>query len=466
MPYQTVPLRIIGGTSQNRSVQANNEQTKNWYPEISMTGRNKAILLPWYGTKAFGTSPQSTDRGAHEFLGVLYQVSGEVLYSINSTGTYTSIGTISGTQRCIFSNSTVGTLNQMVITTGANVYTYDGTTLAVAAFAANTATYLNSKTLYDGGGNTFTVTGSGGATDITSAGAAESNADELLRPYAFGQFVYMFGTKTVEPFYDAGTGSPPFVRMSGGILQKGLGALYSVTNTDQFMYFLGDDFNVYQVSQTSIVAVSPPAIVTQIAKLDTANCVSYAIVIDGQDFIIFNFGDTELSYAYSEQTKEWFNLSSDADDGRYIGSSYVRVYGKDIMFDYSTGNAIELSATAYDDIGNTIQRRRQFLTNSAMLGLGAGKRLLTNKAKIILQTGVGIASGQGDRPKIMVEYSKDGENWGLESWINIGQMGDTSPKVEVTKMFSFYDLYIRITISDPVFSSLHNASLDVKEYGY
>ena len=57
MPFQTVPLRIIGGTSQNRSVQANNELTKGWYPEVSITGRNKAVLLPWYGTKALGTSP-------------------------------------------------------------------------------------------------------------------------------------------------------------------------------------------------------------------------------------------------------------------------------------------------------------------------------------------------------------------------------------------------------------------------
>jgi len=467
MPYQTVPLRIIGGTSQNRSVQANNELTKNWYAEVSITGRNKAVLLPWYGTTTFGTSPGLTDRGGYKFQDVLYQVSDQVLYSIDESGNYTSIGSVSGTQRCIFSNSVVGTLEQMVICTGANVYIYDGTTLAVQDFSADSATYLNSKTIYDSGGNTFDVTGASGASDITSSGKAESNADDLRRPYAFGQFVYMFGYETIEPFYDAGTGSPPIVRMSGAIMQKGLGALYSIANTDQFLYFLADDLNVYKISQTSAIPVSTPAIVTQMSKLDTENCVAYAIVIDGQDFVVFNFGDDELSYAYSEQTGEWVNLSSGTDGGRYIGSSYVRCYGKDIMFDYSTGNAIELTPDAYDDLGNTIQRRRQLPPiNSSMLGMGAGKRLLMNKANIILQTGVGIASGQGDRPQIMVEYSKDGENWTGESWPKIGQMGQTLIKVEYNKMVSFYDLYLRITISDPVFSSLHDASLKVKEYGY
>lgn len=467
MPFQTVPLRIIGGTSQNRSVQANNELTKNWYPEISITGRNKAILLPWYGSKAFGTSPGTTNRGLNVFQDKLYQVSDATLYQISSAGAYTALGSIPGTQRCIFSNSSIGTKNQMVICNGSNVHIWNGTTLSTETFSANAATYLNSKTIYDGGGNEFDVTGANGAANITSVGAAESKADRLLRPYSFGQLVYMCGERTIEPFYDAGTGSPPFVRMSGAIMEKGVKSIYSITNTDQFMYFLGDDLNVYKISQTSIIPVSPPAIVTQMTKLDTANCVAYPIVIDGQSFVVFNFGATELSYVYAENTNEWFNLSTGTSNGRYIGSSYARVYGKDIIADYSTGNTLELSATAYDDSGSTIQRTRQLPPiNSASLGMGAGKRLLMDKIWITLQTGVGIATGQGSFPQIMVQHSKDGENWSTERWIEIGQMGDTMVKVEYSAMESFYDLYLRISISDPVFSSLHDASIRVKEYGY
>ena len=355
----------------------------------------------------------------------------------------------------------------MIIATGGSVYIYDGSTLTLQSFSANTVTYLNSKSIYDGGSNTFSVTGAGGASDITSSGVAESSPDTLLRCYAFGQLCYMFGSETIEPFYDNGAGSPPLVRMSGGIMQKGLGALYSVAETDQFLYFLGDDFNVYQISQTTIAPVSTPAIVTQISQLDTANAVAYTMVIDGQDFYIINFGDDELSYAYSEQTREWFNLSSGVTDGRYSVSSYIRAYDKDIGADYSTGNAIEISTTAYDDLGDTIQRVRQLPPlNSSNLGFGAGQRLLMDKANFILQTGVGIASGQGSDPQIMVQYSKDGEDWSTERWLDIGRMGETLIKVEFQGMVSFYDISFRITVSDPVFCSLHDGSISIKEYGY
>ena len=467
MPYESIPLRIIGGTSQNRSTQANNELTKNWLAEISITGRNKAVLLPWPGTTAFGTSPGSTDRGLNVFQDELYQVSDATLYHISSTGVYSALGNISGTQRCIFSNSTVGTLNQMVICNGSTVNIYDGTTLSNQVFSADAATYLNSKTIYDGGGADFNVTGANGAASITSTGVAESKADELLRPYAFGQLVYMLGESTVEPFADVGSGSPPLIRQSGSIRQVGITSIHSATNTDNYLYFLGDDFNVYRMAQGVVEPVSRPETVAQISQLDTANCAAYTISLDGQYYVIFNFADGELSYAYSESTQEWFNLSTGSADGRYIGSSYVRVYGKDILADFSTGNTVEMSFDAYDDVGTSIQRRRQLPPiNSASLGLGAGQRLKTDGVDLVLQTGVGIPSGQGSNPQIMCQYSTDGENWSDEQWVAIGQMGDTNIKVKYDFMASFYDLYLRITISDPVFSSLHNASIRIKGGGF
>lgn len=468
MQFQTVPLIVIGGTNQNRSVQANNALTKNWYPEITIPGRNKAVLLPWPGNKTFGTSPKTTDRGLHVFLDTLYQVSGDTLYSIDSSGTYTAIGAIAGNGRCIFSNSTVGVLNEMVITTDTYVYVYDGTTLSYqSSIQASAATYLNSKTVYDAGSNVFKVTGASGATDIQSSGVAESSSDLLLRPYAFGQFVYMCGSETIEPFYDDGVSDPPFVRMSGGIMQKGVQSIHSIANTDQFLYLLGDDFNVYQISQTSYTPVSPPAIVSQISQLDTANATAFTITLDGQDFYVLNFGVNELTYVYSEQTREWFNLSSGVKNGRFRASSYVYVYGKHIAADYSTGNTFEIDFDTYSDLGNTFQRSRQLPQfNSSLMGT-PGKRLLMDKAKFILQTGVGLASGQGLEPKIMVQYSKDGgATWSTERWLKMGRMGQYFIKSELWEMVSFYDITFKLTVSDPVFSSLHDASIDIQEDGY
>jgi hypothetical protein len=67
----------------------------------------------------------------------------------------------------------------------------------------------------------------------------------------------------------------------------------------------------------------------------------------------------------------------------------------------------------------------------------------------------------------MVEYSIDGgETWSTERWIEIGRMGKYLINAEFWEMVSFYEITFRITTSDPVFISLHDANIDVKAAGY
>ena len=90
-----------------------------------------------------------------------------------------------------------------------------------------------------------------------------------------------------------------------------------------------------------------------------------------------------------------------------------------------------------------------------------------SKIQFALQNGVGVVTGQGENPKIMVEYSLDGgETWSSERWIEIGRMGDYLKKPEFYEMVSFYEICFRITISDPVFSSLHDGTIFIKGAGY
>ncbi len=467
MAYQTIPLQVVGPTSQNKSQQANSSLTKGWYPEITVDGRSQSALLPWPGTLPFGESPRQGDRGLHVFKSVLYQVSGGFLYKISSLGVYTEIGAIAGVARCIFDDNGV----EMVIAVDGNVYSYDGAALTKGdAEFSNTqsVTMLNNTFLYNAELDNFFVSEAGDALSFRAAGSAESKGDDLLRPYAFSQWVYMMGITTNESWWNAAADTLGFDRIDGGIMEKGLGGLYTVANTDQFMYFLGDDANVYQVIQSSITLISTPEISFQLGKLNIADAVGWTMVLDGQDFFILNFDDDDLSYAYSEQTGAWFNLSSGVNNGRYIGSSYARVYGKHISVDFKTGNTIEISDQAFDDIGQTIQRQRTLPPiNSSKLGMGAGKRLLMSKAKFMLQTGQGLATGQGSDPAIEIEFSIDGgATWQVIDWPKVGKLGQYLVNVEAWHMVSFYDIQFRLTMSAPVFSSLHDGSIDLKLAGY
>ncbi|PHQ82899.1 MAG: hypothetical protein COB69_00175 [Phycisphaera sp.] len=355
----------------------------------------------------------------------------------------------------------------MVIAAG-DVYTYDGTTLTDTGITADSVTYLNSKSIYPATGQVFSVTGASGPATITSTGSAESAPDDLRRPFAFNQWAYMMGVETIEPFYDTGaTSGVPLSRIDSAIMQKGLGGFYTVANTDQALYFLADDSNVYKIMQAQLINVTPPYIVNEIRGLNKTAATAFTMVFNGQDFYILRFASGP-SFVYIEQIDEWVNLSTDVNNEPYLASSYAKAYDKDIVVDFRTSNTVELSPDTFDELGDVIQRQRVLAPFSSVdLGLGAGKRLIMSKISFSVQTGQGLVSGQGSEPQIMVEYSLDGgETFSEEQWIEFGKLGQFLIKVDYWKMVSFYEITFRITVSDPVFCSLHDASIDVKLDGF
>ncbi|MEK0326368.1 MAG: hypothetical protein QQN63_11760, partial [Nitrosopumilus sp.] len=96
-------VEILGPTYLSRSVQFSSQATKNMYAEILPSGRNEGAYMPFPGTVTFGTST-GQDRGQHVFQNVLYKVNGTTLYSVDSSGVFTTIGTIGGTAPCVIAD--------------------------------------------------------------------------------------------------------------------------------------------------------------------------------------------------------------------------------------------------------------------------------------------------------------------------------------------------------------------------
>jgi len=80
---------------------------------------------------------------------------------------------------------------------------------------------------------------------------------------------------------------------------------------------------------------------------------------------------------------------------------------------------------------------------------------------------VGLISGQGENPQIIIEYSTDGgESFKQGQFVKVGRLGQTNLKVKWDNLDSFYDLIIRITTSDPVYYSLQTASIEARLAGF
>lgn len=465
----TIPLNLTGSTYKSRSLPLSAQVTRNLYPELvdNEAAKSKFVLQSFPGMKLFGSS-SGTDRGQFEHLGTVYRVLSTTLYSVDSSGVHTSLGTIAGTARCIFD----GIGSNVVIANGSGkVYEYDGATVAEITDSDLEAplcvAHINNQIIFDGDGGRFATSDVGDATSINGLNyaSAESNADDLIRPYVFNQLVYMMGDKTIEPWHNSGIGNPPFDRVEGGIIPVGLLARYSVANNDRFMYFLGDDNGIYRIEGVAnAIKVSTIAIDRTIAEFTTVDdATGWCFSLEGQNFYKITFPSSDKSFCYAETSNQWFELSSGIDAGRHRASSHAFAFRRNLIGDVDSGNLYEWDIDTFTDAGNTIVRVRDTGPLHGELLGAPGKRIEMDRFELIMERGVGLVSGQGSDPVVMLQVSDDGgKTFSTERWGKIGKLGQFKIKVEWHALGSFFERIVRIKTSDPVFYSFHSASADLR----
>lgn len=472
MPFTTVSLNTTGPSYQSRSRPLSSQQTKNFYHAVVEEGKEQYVLHSYPGLKLAGNVPSGPDRGVRNFAEVGYRIVGNTLYSFSSLGVHTSIGTVPGTRRMIIDDDG-GTL----IMTGLDgQFSYDGTTIQpitdsnIVNSIANT--FINSRMVYTNPTSNLFVMANVNDPTVASglnASSAESKPDKLLRAYAFKQNVYMFGVRTVEPYWNRDTGNPPLFRIDGQIFEIGLAAIHSVANTDQFLYWLGDDGAIYQAVGGQRKRISTTAISHAIEgynKIDDA--IAYTYTLEGMNFYLISFPSENKTWVLNESLdkKGWFEISSGTSDGSYQGSSLVNVYSKNFVADSVNGNLYELDLNTFTNNGEIIQRRRITGSVSGKLLGSPGSRVQMSRLEFIMEKGVGLITGQGEDPKIIIDTSRDGgKSWFSEGFVRIGRLGETQLRVELFSLISDYDFIFRITTSDAVPYEIYSAAIDLRLAG-
>lgn len=461
----TVPINITGQTYESRSRVLSNQLTQNWYAELvdNPTAKSQYVLHPTPGLKSFGTADSGDDRGLFEHQGILYHVSGTSIYTVSASGTHIDIGTIPGTGRCIFA----GMGSKVLIVTQGKAYQYDGSSVAEITDSdletPNSVAHLNNQALYDGDGGRFCSSDVGDATSINALNfaTAESHADDLLRVFVFDQTAYLFGERTIETWWNSGVGKPPFDRVEGGIHQVGLGALHSVDRNDHALYFLGDDSHIYRIVSGTLQQVSDISMHREIASHATvSDALGVCFTMAGQFFYCFILPAQNKSYLFSESTG-WTSLSSSG--GRTFVNSYAYAHRKHLVSDYRSGAVYEWDLDTHDDLGEAIIRIRDTAPlHGEILGV-PGKRIEMNAFELVMETGVGTATGQGLDPVVSLQVSDDGgKTFSTEMWEKVGTMGAFQTGVRWTQLGSFHERILRVRASDPVFYSIHSATADLE----
>lgn len=461
-----IPINLTGGDYQHKSRPLTNQVTRNFWPQPIQTPKAKSqyVLQSFYGLKQW-TDPAvgGVDRGAITNKGILYRVVGTTLYQVNSDKTHTNLGTISGSNRCIL--GAMG--SQIIVVNGSGtVYIWNGTLLTQMTDpnlgSPRSVAVLNNQAIYDAGtGQGFDVSDVGTPETINGLNnaSAESDSDDLLRAYAYRESLLLMGTKTIENWWNSGQGNPPFDRIQGAIINIGLGALNSMADNPDYVFFLGSDFHVHTLTGGSSAVdtiVSTNAMAKQFQGYETiSDAIGWTMQLEGQWFYVLTFPVQNVTWVLPVGG-EWFQWGSSS-VGRIRANSYANIYGAHLVFDYQSSVIYELDAETYTDNGENIVRTRQTASLHGGLFRADGLDFEINSIEVILETGVGLLEGQGSDPRLMISVSKDGgKTFGTERFLKCGGLG-TRRKVKTSGMGRYNECVIRLRVSDPIFWAIYSA---------
>lgn len=262
----------------------------------------------------------------------------------------------------------------------------------------------------------------------------------------------IFGEKSIETWFDAGTNDNPFQRYDGATIERGCAAPMTPLKEDNSVFFLADDIIFYRLDGVLLHRISTHAIEQAWQSYSSVvDAFAFSYTFAGHKFINVTFPSANATWVFDIASNRWHERISYTMDavslGRWRGNCAVSFINQTLIGDAYGGGIGRLSATTYTEYGAQI------------LGIMTSPPIHKDRMRVFIpiyelniQAGVGLPDGQGSNPQIMLEYSKDG---GLtyanrQLWQSMGKIGETTKRLRWKKLGQSRQWVLRHTISDPV----------------
>lgn len=459
-----IPIASKSAPSRSRALSA--ERSVNMAAEIQQEGAKSPVaLFSAPGLTSFASVGAGPIRCMHVMDGLLYVVSGGGVYTVTSAGVATLIGYIPADPLPVYmvSNGT-----QIFLTVNPNGYIITPTTVTAISDpdfpGAASCAYLDGYGIFnDPDTGKFYVTSllDFSGVDALDFASAESSPDDILRVFVDHREIWLFGSDSIEVWVNTGNADFPFERQTGTILERGTASGASVAKMDSSVFWLGDDRIVYRAQGYQPVRISTHPVEQAITGYSTvSDAEAFTYTLDGHAYYVLTFPTEGATWVYDAATQQWHerdSRSSDVSLGRWRAKSYVSCYGKHLVGDYSAGTVWEMSPFVYSEGDEDLVKTIQFPPLYA-----EGKRAFMSSLEVDMEVGVGLSSGQGSDPQIMLQWSDDGGNtWSNEHWRDIGGTGNYRTRVTWERLGSFRQRTIRLSVSDPVRCVIYSAQAEI-----
>lgn len=459
------PIQLGIMAYQSRSLPWAAQRCINWYAESAPAlakPKTPVVLLPRPALSLFATLAFGTCRGTLVTLDVFYAVAGNIFCSVSSAGVVTSLGTIDGAGPVTMASNGL----QITIVSDPKAWVY---TLATAAFLQITdPDFPGSKWVTQSGGYfVHVLPGNSGqfflsnlldglTFDALNFATAEMDADSLLAAVGDHGELWLFGELTIEPWGNTGASDFPFSPIASAKIQRGCAAQNSIARQDNSLFWVGDDLCVYRAAGYTPQRVSTHAIekaLTDCGVLIT-QVIGCGYTQDGHSFYQITLPGL-WTFVFDNATQLWHERQTFGKE-HWQANFIVPAYGK-MFAGHENGNIYELTFGAHTDAGAMIR----FKTTGPCAHANTAK-LTMSRFQVDLQSGVGLTTGQGSDPQIMLTWSDDGgRTWSSEHWRSMGAVGAYRQRAIWRRLGQFYSRIFSLEITDPVLPILLGSYADM-----
>lgn len=471
---------ILGSSYVARSINAADNRMVNLYPEVTPDGgKTSGFLNRAPGLKFQQTVGTGPIRGlwSHQTNGEdFYVASGSEFYKVNAlNGVATKLGDINGTGPVSIADN--GT--QLFIACNPDSYIYNEVTNTFQQITdpdfpgAVTVGYLDGYFVFnEPDSQRMWVTALLNGLDISPLdfSSAEGSPDGIVAINVDHRECWVFGTDSIEVWYDAGLQDFPLQRIQGAFNEIGCVAAFSVAKLDNGLFWLGCDARgqgiVYRANGYTGTRVSTHAIEYAIQSYgNISDAVAYTYQQDGHAFYVLTFPSANATWVYDVSTQAWHERAgwSNGQFTRHRSNCQCNFQGNTVVGDYENGNIYTLDLNVYADNGGIqkwLRSWRALPPNQNNL-----KRTAQHSLQLDCESGTGLNNGQGSDPQVMLRWSDDGgHTWSNEHWASMGKIGQFFRRVIWRRLGmtdKLRDRVYEVSGTDPVKIAIMGAQLDV-----
>jgi hypothetical protein len=396
---------ILGSAYVARSVNAADNRMVNLFPEVIPEGGKEAGFLnraPGLNfLQTVGTGPV---RGlwAHQTNGSdFYVVSGNQFFKLTGlNATPTLLGTVAGTGPVSIADN--GT--QLFIAANGPSYIYNEVTNVFAQITdpdfagAVTVAYLDGYFVFNQPNSQIIWVSQlldGTSVDPLDFASAEGSPDGVVGLIADHRELWVFGTDSVEVWYDSGAADFPLQRIQGAFNEIGCVSAYTIAKMDNGLFWLGTDARgqgiVYRANGYTGVRISTHAVEYAIAQYgNISDAIAYTYQQEGHAFYVLTFPSANATWVYDVATQAWHERAglNNGEFMRHRSNCQCNFGGNIIVGDFQNGNIYTFDLDVYADNGNIQKWLRSW--RALPTGQNNLKRTAHHSLQLDCETGVGL----------------------------------------------------------------------------